>query len=150
MKNVDVVVVQPVNSKAASTLVELAEEYQVPVIAYDRIIQNAKYPFYVTQDSKLVGILQAKAAVKALGGKGNVIILKGQSGHSVANAISEGVLEVFKKYPDIKVVSQKSHNSWSSSLAMATVENTLMKYKGKIGAILANNSGMANGAVQAI
>ena len=33
---------------------------------------------------------------------------------------------------------------------MATVENALAKHDGKIDAILANNSGMANGAVQAV
>ncbi|MBT3586180.1 MAG: substrate-binding domain-containing protein [Halobacteriovoraceae bacterium] len=150
MKGVDVVVVQPVNSNAASTLVEMAKEEKIPVIAYDRIINNADLDYYVTQDSKKVGQLQAEAAVKATGEKGNYIILSGQSGHSVAKAITAGVLEVLAKYPNIKVVVQKSHDSWSPRLAMATVENSLTKYKGKITAILANNSGMANGAVQGL
>jgi len=149
-KGVDVVVIQPVNSKAASTLVELADEYGVPVIAYDRAIENAKYAYYVTQNSYQVGVLQAKAAAKATKGKGNFLLLKGQAGHSVANAISQGVKDTLKNYPNIKLVQEKSHDAWSSSLAMATTENALTKYKGKIDAVISNNSGMASGAVSAI
>lgn len=149
-RGVDVVVVQPVNSDAASGLVELAQDYNVPVIAYDRMINNAPLAYYITQNSKEVGRLQAQAAVKALKGKGNVVILSGQSGHSVAQAITEGVKEVLAKSPDIKIVVEKNHQNWSSQLAMATTENALAQHKGKIDAILANNSGMANGAVQAV
>ncbi len=149
-KKVDVIVVQPVNSDAAATLVDLAKEQKIPVIAYDRIINNAPLAYYITQNSKEVGRLQAEAAVKATGGKGNYIIISGQAGHSVANAITEGVMEVLKKYPEVKIVLQKNHDGWKGQLAMNTVENALTKYKGQIAAILANNSGMANGAVQAV
>ena len=50
----------------------------------------------------------------------------------------------------MKVVLQQNHTNWSGSLALATTENTLSKYKNDIQVILANNSGMANGAVQAV
>ncbi len=143
-------VIQPVNSQAAANLVKLAHEDKVPVIAYDRMITDAPVDFYVTQDSFQVGVLQAEAAVKATGGKGNYVILMGQAGHSVANDITRGVKSVLAKYPGIKVVAEKSHEGWSSSLAMATVENALTQNKNKIDAVLANNSGMAQGAVQAI
>ncbi len=150
MKKVDVIVAQPVNSNAAATLVEMAGEQKIPVIAYDRIIANAPIAYYVTQDSKAVGKLQAEAAATATGGKGNFVVLSGQSGHSVAQAITDGVLETLKKYPNIKVVVQKYHDGWNPQLAMATTENALTKFGGKVDAILANNSGMANGAVQAV
>lgn len=147
---VKALVIQPVNSQAAANLVKMAHEDKIPVVAYDRLITDAPVDFYVTQDSFLVGKLQAEAAVKATGGKGNFVILKGQAGHSVANEITRGVKSVLAKYPNIKVVVEKSHDGWSSSLAMATTENALTQYKNKIAAIIANNSGMAQGAVQAV
>lgn len=147
---VKALVIQPVNSQAAANLVRMAHEDDVPVVAYDRLITNAPVDFYVTQDSFKVGVLQAEAAVKATAGKGNYVILSGQAGHSVANDITAGVMSVLKKYPAIKVVMQKSHEAWSPSLAMATVENALTQNKNNIQAVIANNSGMANGAVQAI
>jgi D-xylose transport system substrate-binding protein len=106
--------------------------------------------FYVTMDSFKVGVLQAEAAVKATHEKGNYVLLLGQAGHSVANEITRGVDSVLKKYPNIKVVMRKNHEGWSSSLAMTTVENALTQNKNNIQAIIANNSGMARGAVQAL
>jgi D-xylose transport system substrate-binding protein len=147
---VKALVIQPVNSQAAANLVKLAHEDKVPVVAYDRMISDSPVDFYVTQDSFLVGKLQAEAAVKATKGKGNYVILMGQAGHSVANEITRGVKSVLAKYPDIKVVVEKNHEGWSSALAMTTVENALTQYKNKIDAVIANNSGMAQGAVQAI
>ena len=149
-KGVKALVIQPVNSDAAGSLVDVAKKAKVPVIAYDRIIKNADLDYYVTQDSCQVGILQAEAAAKALSEKGNVLILSGQAGHSVAQEITRCNLETLKKYPNMKVILQQNHNNWSGSLALATTENTLSKYKNDVQAILANNSGMANGAVQAV
>lgn len=149
-KGVKALVIQPVNSNSAANLVRMAHEDNVPVVAYDRLIADAPVDFYVTQNSYQVGVLQAEAAVKATGGKGNYVILMGQAGHSVANEITRGNLDVLSKYSDIKVVVQKNHDQWSPSLALATTENALTQYKNNIAAILANNSGMANAAVQAL
>lgn len=149
-QGVKAIVIQPVNSQAAANLVKMAHEDKVPVIAYDRMISDAPVDFYITQDSFKVGVLQAEAAVKATGGKGNYVLLLGQAGHSVANEITRGVKSVLAKYPNVKIVLEKSHEGWSSSLAMATVENALTQQKNKVDAVLANNSGMAQGAVQAL
>ena len=149
-KGIQVLVIQPVNGEAAGTFVREAHEDKVKVVAYDRLIKNADLDFYVTQDSFKVGVLQAEAAVKATGGTGNYALLMGQSGHSVAMEITRGYLSVLKKYPNIKIVVQQSHDNWSPQEAMATIENALTKNKNKIDAVLANNSGMAHGAVQAL
>ncbi|HWE28226.1 MAG TPA: substrate-binding domain-containing protein, partial [Polyangia bacterium] len=50
----------------------------------------------------------------------------------------------------VHVVVEKSHDSWSPEQALKTVEDAIAKTKGDIAAILANNSGMARGAVQAV
>lgn len=149
-QGVKALVIQPVNSEAAGNLVRLAHDEKVPVVSYDRLIKNSDVDFYVTQDSFKVGVLQAEAAVKATHGKGNYVILMGQAGHSVANEITRGVDSVLKKYPSIKVVMRRNHNGWSPQEAMATVENALTQTKNNVQAILANNSGMAHGAIQAL
>ena len=147
---VKALVIQPVNSEAAGSLVKLAKQDKVPVVAYDRMISNAPVDAYVTMDSFRVGVLQAEEAVRKTAGKGNYVLLLGQAGHSVANEITRGVDSVLSKHPQIKIVVRKNHESWSGALAMATVENALTQYNNKIDAVLANNSGMARGAVQAL
>lgn len=149
-RGIDVLVIQPVNSNTASGIVEACHQDQVPVIAYDRIINNCDLDLYVTQDSFKVGVLQAEAAVKATNGKGNYVICMGRSGHSVANEITRGNLSILSKYPEIKIVVKQNHPTWSPAEAMKTIEDALTKYNNKLDAILCNNSGMARGAVQAL
>ncbi len=151
-----VLVIQPTDSAAASSYVDKAHARGAKVVAYDRGIGadgKGAPDFYVAHDSHQVGVLQAEAAVKATGGKGNYVLLNGQSGHSVATEIARGYLDVLKPYidkGDIKIISEKSHDAWSPEQALKTVEDALAKSKGELAAILANNSGMARGAVQAV
>jgi len=151
-----VLVIQPTDSAAAAAYVNKAHTAGAKVVAYDRSINgggNGGPDFYVAHDSHKVGVLQAEAAIKATGGKGNFVILNGQSGHSVAIEIARGYMDVLKPYIDkgeIKVVVEKNHDSWSPEQALKTMEDAIAKTNGEIVAVLANNSGMARGAVQAI
>ena len=149
-QGVQVLVIQPVNGDTATAFVKQAKQDGVAVVDYDRLIKNVSVDAYVTEDSVKVGQLQAEAAVQFTHGKGNYVILMGQAGHSVAEARTAGVLSVLKKYPLIKVVVKQYHPSWSPNLAMQTAENALTQYKNNIQAIIANNSGMAHGAIQAL
>jgi len=149
-QGVDALVIQPVNGETASAFVKAAKADGVPVIAYDRLIKNAPIDAYITEDSFRVGQLQAEAAVKFTQGRGNYVILMGQAGHSVAEARTAGVMSVLKKQPQIKVVVKQYHPGWSPNLAMQTTENALTQNKNNIHAVIANNSGMAHGAIQAL
>jgi D-xylose transport system substrate-binding protein len=149
-KGVQALVIQPVNGDTATAFVKQAKADGVPVVDYDRLIPGAPIDAYITEDSRRVGQLQAEAAVKVTGGKGNYVLIMGQAGHSVAEARTAGVLEVLRKYPEIKIVAKQYHQGWSPELAMKTVENALTQNKNNIQAVLANNSGMAHGAIQAL
>jgi D-xylose transport system substrate-binding protein len=100
-----------------------------------------------------VGVIQAEEAIKATEGRGNYVLLDGQSGHSVAMEIARGYHDTLKPYVDkgaISIVVEKNHDAWPPEQALKTVEDAISKTKGDIQAILANNSGMARGAVQAV
>ncbi len=148
-----VLVIQPTDSQAASTYVRLAHQHGARVIAYDRAIVSADLDYYVSHDSYQVGVLQAEAAIAATGGKGRFVILSGQAGHSVATEITRGYDDTLAPYlarGEIQIVARQSHSSWSPEQALRTVEDALARAGGKVDAILANNSGMARGAVQAV
>jgi D-xylose transport system substrate-binding protein len=147
-----VLVVQPTDSAAAAAYVGKVHEKGAKIVAYDRSIGGGA-DFYVAHDSHAVGVLEAEAAVKATGGKGNYVLLDGQSGHSVAIEIVRGYMDVLKPYVDkgdIKILVEKNHDAWAPEQALKTVEDAIAKSGGQIAAILANNSGMARGAVQAV
>lgn len=148
-----VLVIQPTDSQAASSYVRLAHEHGAKVIAYDRAIASPDLDFYVSHDSYKVGVLQAQAAIAATGGKGKYVLLSGQAGHSVATEITRGYEDTLAPYVargDIEIVMKQNHSAWSPEQALETVEDALTRTGGHIDAILANNSGMARGAVQAV
>lgn len=149
-QGIDVLILHPVNTAAAASLVEKARKENVPVVSMDRLPTNANVNCHVTANSFLVGQLQAKYLVERLNGKGNIIILEGEAGNDVAREITAGNKDILKNYPDIKVVVDQTHKAWSRDLAMATTENALTNYNNNIQGILANNSGMIMGAVQAL
>lgn len=150
-QGVSVLVLQPVNSDNAGIFVERAHAKGVPVIAYDRMINHRDLDFYAGQNSGEVGRLQAEAAIawmQAHGGPGQALILSGQQGHSVAEAITEANRAALTA-GGITIAAQQYHDAWGTGQALATTENQLV-VNPDIKAILCNNSGMARGAVQAV
>jgi D-xylose transport system substrate-binding protein len=150
-RHAKVLVIQPTDSAAAGAYVAKAHERGAKVVAYDRSIPGADV--YVAHDSYSIGVLQAQAALQATGGRGNFVLLEGQSGHSVASEIARGYRETLKPAVDsgaVTVVVDKNHDAWSPEQALKTMEDAISKTNGNIQAVLANNSGMARGAVQAI
>jgi D-xylose transport system substrate-binding protein len=127
----------------------------VKVVGYDAMLLNGPLDAMVMQDSWAVGKLQAEAMVAWLktkneSVKGNVALIRGQPGDSNANTMSSGVLEVLKANPELRLVVDQSHESWSPDQAMATTENLLTKLGNKIDAVICNNSGMARGVIAAL
>jgi D-xylose transport system substrate-binding protein len=148
-----VLVIQPTDSQAASSYVRLAHDHGAKVIAYDRTIVSPDLDYYVSHDSYKVGVLQAQAAIAATHGKGKYVLLAGQAGHSVATEITRGYEDTLAPYVargDIEIVMKQNHSAWSPEQALETVEDALTRTGGHVDAILANNSGMARGAVQAV
>ena len=152
-QGVKVLVIQPTDSQAAASYVRLAHEKGAKVVAYDRAIVDPGLDYYVSHDSYRVGVLQAESALRATGGKGSYVILSGQAGHSVAAEITRGYKDTLAPYiarGEVTIALEQSHSAWSPEQALRTVEDALTRTNKHIDAILANNSGMARGAVQAL
>jgi D-xylose transport system substrate-binding protein len=148
-QKVDAIILHAVNTGTAKNIVKKAQDAKIPVIAMDRLPEDSKVEAYVTADSFKVGQTQAEFILKQINNKGNVVILEGEAGNSVAKAITDGNKDLLGKQADVKIIADQPHQAWARDKAMATVENLIAKGQ-KIDAILANNSGMAMGAVQAL
>ena len=70
-----VLVLDPVDGKAATGIVKSAQSSDVPVVAYDRFIEGADY--YISFDNERVGEMQGEALVKATGDSGDILMLNG-------------------------------------------------------------------------
>ncbi|MFB2552238.1 sugar ABC transporter substrate-binding protein [Ensifer soli] len=155
-KGAQVIVMQPVNTGTAGSMVSMANAEGVKVVGYDSMLVNGPLDAMVMQDSWAVGKLQGEAMVEWLkarnGGevKGKVALIMGQPGDSNAIAMSSGALEIISANPGLELVAEQAHEGWSSEKAMATTENVLTKYANKVDAFICNNSGMARGVIAAL
>lgn len=154
-KGADVIVLQPVNTGTAGSMVSMANSEGVRVVGYDSMLVNGPLDAMVMQDSWAVGRLQGEAMADWLEAKngsvtGRIALIQGQPGDSNAIAMSSGVLEIVEANPGLELVTNQAHEGWSSEKAMATAENTLTSNDNQIDAFIANNSGMARGVIAAL
>ena len=88
-KGAKVLVLDPVDGKAAAGVRQRrARRPRRRSIAYDRFIEGADY--YMSFDNETVGKLQAEALVKAMGDKGNILMLNGSPTRPERRAVQEG------------------------------------------------------------
>ena len=83
----------------------------------------------------------------ALDGKGNIVIIEGPMGISSQIQRYEGIENILKNYPDIKVLYTQTAN-WDRAEAMALMENWLQTGE-QIDGVVAENDEMAMGAFNA-
>ena len=88
----------PVDGKAASTIVRLAQSKQVPVISYDRLILDANVDYYVSFDNEKVGQVQGTSLVSKLkaDGKtsGKIVMINGSPTDNNAKLFNTGAHSV--------------------------------------------------------
>jgi D-xylose transport system substrate-binding protein len=123
----------------------------VPVIAYDRLIEDPG-ALYITFDNVEVGRLEADAVFKAQP-TGNYIIIKGNKADANADFLRSGYDKVIKDAVDkgdIKIVGETYTDNWDPSKAQTETEQFLTAANNDVQAVLAENDGMAGGVVAAL
>jgi D-xylose transport system substrate-binding protein len=131
--------------------VEKAKQRGIPVIAYDRLIQD-KDVTYLTFNNVEVGRMQAREVFK-IQPKGNYVFIKGAATDPNADFLRGGqqeVLEAAIKKGDIKNVGEQYTDGWAPENAQKNMEQILTKTGGKVDAVVASNDGTAGGVVAAL
>jgi D-xylose transport system substrate-binding protein len=146
-----VVIVLAQDGTAIKPAVAKAIAANVPVISYDRLIEDPK-ALYITFDNVLVGKLQAEAIFKAKP-KGNYAIIKGNKADANADFLRSGMEQVIGaavKSGDIKIVGEVYTDNWDPSKAQTNMEQILTANKNAVDAVLSENDGMAGGVIAAL
>ncbi len=139
------------DTKAIAPAMKAAHDAGIPVIAYDRLIEDPN-AFYLTFDNIEVGRLQAKA-VEAAAPKGNYVFIKGSPTDPNSDFLHSGQMEVLKPAidkGDIKVVGEAYTDGWLPANAQKNMEQILTANNNKVDAVVASNDGTAGGAVAAL
>ncbi|MGC1357235.1 MAG: D-xylose ABC transporter substrate-binding protein [Xanthobacteraceae bacterium] len=139
------------DSSAIAPAVQKAVDESIPVVGYDRLIENPN-AFYITFDNKEVGRMQARA-VFAAKSSGNYAFIKGSSADPNADFLFSGQMEVLKDAlatGKIKNVGEAYTDGWLPANAQKNMEQILTKANNKVDAVVASNDGTAGGAIAAL
>jgi D-xylose transport system substrate-binding protein len=150
-QGVDVLVLDPVDGKAAQAIVTKAKAQNVPVVSYDRLA-SGPVDYYVSFDNMRVGQLQGQALLKALGSNpkaGPIVMINGAPTDPNAAQFKKGAHSVL----DGKVNIGKEYDTpdWTPDKAQTEAQAAITALgKDKIIGFYSANDGMAGGIAAAI
>jgi D-xylose transport system substrate-binding protein len=150
-QHADVLIVLAQDSSAVAPAVQKALDEGIPVIGYDRLIENPD-AFYITFDNKEVGRMQARG-VMAVNPDGNYAFIKGASADPNADFLFAGQMDVLRDAiasGKIKNVGEAYTDGWLPANAQKNMEQILTKTNNKVDAVVASNDGTAGGAIAAL
>jgi D-xylose transport system substrate-binding protein len=146
-----VLIVLAQDGTAIKPSVASAASQGIPVIAYDRLIEDPK-ALYITFNNKEVGKMQADAVFKAQP-TGNYVIIKGNKADANADFLRSGMDEIIKAAVDSKaitIVGETYTDNWDPAKAQTEMEQFLTASSNKVDAVLSENDGMAGGVIAAL
>jgi len=151
----DVVVLDPVDSASAASMVQLAKQQNVPVVSYDRLILDTPdVAAYVSFDNVKVGQLQGDALSKKLADDGNpngpIVRINGSPTDNNAKLFGEGAAAAFSQ-AGVQVAKEYDTPDWSPDQAQTEMDQAITAL-GKTGfkGVYAMNDGTAGGAIAAM
>lgn len=117
------IVIDAASPTALNGVIEKACHAGVVVVVFDSLA-TAPCAYKVAYNYTRMGEMQTQFVGKALGGKGNVLEVRGIAGTSVDLDTHKGIVEGFKKQSGIKVVGSV-HGNWTQSIAQKQVAGIL-------------------------
>src|SRR5688572_14111565 len=154
-QGVDVLVIVPHDGKAMAAAVRKAHENNIPVLAYDRIINDCDLDVYLSFDNIRVGEMQAKYLVDHLPtpGRGRIVRIYGSKTDNNAVMFKQGQDNVLKPYlerGDITVIHEDWAEDWKPENGKRIMDAAITVHGDKFDGVLVSNDGTAGGAIQAL
>lgn len=150
-QGVKAIVIDPVDSAAAASIVRTAQAQKVAVIAYDRPIPAIKADYYVSFDNQKIGASIAQSLVdhlKETKAKGGVLEVNGSPTDAAAGLIKKGIHSALDP-SGFKILAEYDTPDWQPSKAQDWVSGQISRFPGKIAGVVAANDGTGGGAIAA-
>jgi D-xylose transport system substrate-binding protein len=159
-KGACILVVDPQDADKAAVIVQKAKASQVPVISYDRLIQDPDLAYYVSFDNVKVGELQGQylADLFQKGANGlkegaNLVLLAGAQTDNNALLFRQGALNKLQPLVDqkkVNLVFDQYTPNWDPTRAQNLMEGALTKEGNDVQMVYAANDTLANAAIAAL
>jgi D-xylose transport system substrate-binding protein len=149
-KELDILVVIPVNINTAHNIVDLANSEGVPVVAYNRMIMNADIEMLIYSDNNFIGNSMASCLLDSVK-TGKIALLAGDKMDPNAveqkNAIDETIRK-HKQNNELEIVYDTYIEDWNADIAAFELEQVLQVYP--LDGVIAGNDAMANAIIELI
>lgn len=150
----EVLVVDPMDSKSAAAIAEKAKAQNVPVVSYDRLIENGEVDAYISFDNEKVGELQAETLAEKLKEDGSpsgpIIMINGDPADPNAAGFKKGAHKGFEA-AGVDIAKEYDTPGWSAENAQREAQQaiTALGNNGFAG-IYAANDDTGGGAIAAL
>jgi len=147
----DALIILAQDGTAILPAVQSATDQGIPVIAYDRLIEDPG-AFYITFDNVEVGRMQARAILELMP-EGNYVFIKGNQADANADFLRGGQQEILQAAIDsgaIVNVGEQYTDNWDPAIAQTNMEQILTQNDNNVDAVVASNDGTAGGVVAAL
>jgi ribose transport system substrate-binding protein len=143
-QRIDLLIISPNEAKPLTPVVQRVFAAGIPVIVLDREIEGDTYTTFIGANNREIGKAAGDYAAQLLGGKGDVVEIKGLPGSTPARDRSEGFREAIATFPGIHIIHDPVAN-WLREEAMSQMEAALAAHP-RIDLVYAHNDPMAVGA----
>ena len=144
-QKVDAIILDSNSVTGLNPAIAAAHKAGIPVIAANDKV-SSPLAYQVETVGEKFGATMMAAFAKTLGGKGNIVILRGLPGNAVDAAEAAGFHSVLKKYPNIKVLKE-TYGQWADGVAQKVMADLLAQYDNIDGVF--TEGGMQQGVVRA-
>jgi len=153
-----ILVVGAYDGAAAAAIVSAAKAKNVPVIAYDRLIQSKDLAYYVSFDNVKVGQLQGQYIADhyqtyVSAGKNNAVMIDGAQTDNNALLFKQGahsVLDALFTAGKLKKVYETFTPNWDNNTAQIEMNGALTASQNNVSVAYVANDGMANTVIAAL
>ena len=149
----EVIVLDPVDSSAAASLVNQAQAQDVRVVAYDRPIPDVAADYYVSFDNEGIGRAIAQSLVDHLQAEGveegsGVLQVNGSPTDAAAGLIRDGIDSALDNSA-YETLAEFDTPAWAPPEAQQWVAGQIQRFGPEIVGVVAANDGTAGGAIAA-
>jgi simple sugar transport system substrate-binding protein/D-xylose transport system substrate-binding protein len=150
-QGVKAIVIDPVDSAAAASIVQAAQGQGIPVIAYDRPIPAKKADYYISFDNEKIGQLIALSLVehlKATKATGGILQVNGSPTDAAAGLIKKGI-HTGVDGSGFKLLAEFDTPGWQPPKAQEWMSGQITRFPGQIAGVVAANDGTGGASIAA-
>ena len=145
-KNVDCLVIIPIDGGALTEVVNKAKAKNIPVVCYDRLIRDVNADLYISFDNEMVGRMLGDALAKQ--GSQRVVMICGPLTDNNVPMVEKGFKAVMEE-KGIEILDMYNCEGWKAELGSSYIYENIELIKQSDG-IMCGNDDIATAVIRAL